>query len=435
MSKKARRKKHTGRASHGWQLEKTSPALLRPQLVEQLYQARQELRIGNFLGVISACERLLLVLPERRSDIGVELLAMLGLAHGMLDHYEQSYDLFSEAIDIDPMNAELWYNRGLTSSSMNQVAASVQDLERAVELSRNKTSEATRRFAARLQEGRQELEEEMRLYGGGITLAQYREHEVLFASALNLVKQRQWSEAESLFRQLAQAGYSVPSYWGNLGVCLLAQARYDEAEEALKQALSIDPDYALARDNLQKMPSARRSRQPLEPRIVNMYRTESEPQVITFSGPNGQREPTSNTVVQRVGHAVSSTWRAPEQQPPLYDFLLNVRQDTRVTICPRCQIKTRARKFPLVVRINADYGLVIEKMCRFCTACELLVVHQDQLHVQLLFRLLLGPQRLSNDYQVVGTLESTVWKQGIEELQPFADLQPYLHDFKQVVVS
>lgn len=434
MSKKARRKKQTGRASSGWRLAKVSPALLRPQLVEQLRHARQELRIGNFLGVISVCERLLLVLPERRSDVGVELLTMLGLAHGMLDHYEQSYNLFSEAIDSDPTNAELWYNRGLASSYMNHLAASVQDFERAVELSRNETSEAARRFAARLQEGRQELAEEMRLYGGDITLAQYREHEDLFAHALELVKQRQWSEAELLFRQLAQTGCCVPAYRGNLGVCLLAQARYDEAEEALKQAIAIDPEYTLARDNLQKLATARRSKQSLEPRIVNQYRTEGEPQVFTYSGQNEQGEAASSTVVRRVGHTVTSTWQAPGQRPPLYDFLLNVRQDTRVTICPRCQIKTRSRKFPLVIRINADYGLVLEKMCRFCTSCELLVVHQDQLYIQLLFQLMLGPQSLSRDYQVVGTLDRAVWKQGLQALQPFAQLQEYLHDFKQVVV-
>jgi hypothetical protein len=37
------------------------------------------------------------------------------------------------------------------------------------------------------------------------------------------------------------------------------QQRYDEAESALRRALEIDPDYELARRNLEAMPHIRRS--------------------------------------------------------------------------------------------------------------------------------------------------------------------------------
>ncbi len=71
--------------------------------------------MGDFAGTISTCEPLLNSLPKR-SEMRMEILQMPGLAHGMLKQYQQSYDVFSEAIDIDPTVAESWYNRGLARS-------------------------------------------------------------------------------------------------------------------------------------------------------------------------------------------------------------------------------------------------------------------------------------------------------------------------------
>ena len=53
-------------------------------------------------------------------------------------------------------------------------------------------------------------------------------------------------------------GGRLPQYWGNLGVSLIMQSRYDEAETALKKAIEIDPEYILARNNLEKLPEVRR---------------------------------------------------------------------------------------------------------------------------------------------------------------------------------
>ena len=64
---------------------------------------------------------------------------MLGLAHGMLQQYQDSYALFTEALTIDPTNAELWYNRGLSCRFTTRVGQAVRDFEHAVELSANNT--------------------------------------------------------------------------------------------------------------------------------------------------------------------------------------------------------------------------------------------------------------------------------------------------------
>jgi Flp pilus assembly protein TadD len=364
----------------------------------------------------------------------MEILVMLGLAHGMLKHYQQSYDVFGEAISIDPTKAELWYNRGLACSSMARPAEAVRNLERAVELTKNDTSEMARKFAVQLEESRQELQEAMQMHETGITLEQYTEREERFTQAMSLVKQGKWPEAELLFRQLTETKSRIPSYWGNLGVCLMMQFRYDEAEEVLKQALAIDPDYPIARDNLKKLPEIRRSKRPPEHKLINLSREEDVKQSLALYEKDEEGEVTSSTLIERIGHAVTSTWRQPGKQPPRYDFFLNTYQDTRFTTCPRCRIKTRPRKFSLVIHVNPGHTTIVEKICRFCYACGLLIVHQDQLEEQLVTQFMtINPEAIGNDYQVVGTLERAEWKQGKQDPLSFEQVREYLHDFKEVV--
>jgi len=207
---------------------------------------------------------------------------MLGLAHGMLQHYQQSYDVFSEGIGIDPTRSELWYNHGLACHFMGRHAEALRDLERAFELSKNDKSERSRKIAAQLKVARQELQEAMDVYEGNITLEEYTEREERFTQALSLMKQQKWPEAELLFRQLGETESNAPSYWGNLGVSLMMQDRYDEAEEAFKQALVIDPDYLIARNNLKKLPKVRRSKEPISMRIINQSREEDVEQSLAL---------------------------------------------------------------------------------------------------------------------------------------------------------
>lgn len=403
-------------------------------LIHRVQYARQQMRMGDFAGTISTCEPLL-DSPPRHSEMYMEIITMLGLAHGMLKHYQQSYDVFGEAIRLDPTIAELWYNRGLACSFMARPAEAVRNFERAVELSRNDTGDMARKFAVQLEESRQELQEAMQTHETGITLEQYTEREECFMQAMSLVRQEKWPEAERLFRQLTETKSRIPSYWGNLGVCLMMQCRYDEAEEVLKQALTIDPDYPIARDNLKKLPEIRRSKKPPEHKLINPSREEDEKQSLALYEKDEEGEITSSTVIERVGHVVASTWRQMGKRSPRYDFFLNTYQDTRFTTCPRCSIKTRPRKFSLVIHVNPGYTTIVEKICRFCYVCSLLIVHQDQLEEQLVAQFMaINPEVIGNDYQVVGTLERAEWNQRKQDSWSFEQVREYLHDFKEVVM-
>ena len=71
-----------------------------------------------------------------------------------------------------------------------------------------------------------------------------------------------WKEAEEEFRRSIAMGDCLPQPWGNLGMSMLMQGRYDEAEAALKRALEIEPRYQFAKHNLALLPEIRRNGLP-----------------------------------------------------------------------------------------------------------------------------------------------------------------------------
>lgn len=101
-----------------------------------------------------------------------------------------------------------------------------------------------------------------------------------------------------------------------------------------------------------------------------------------------------------------------ENPPPRrYKFILNPYTSTRLTTCPMCEHRTLIRKFPIVVAVTGGPMFSIHKTCRFCPACDLLVVHQDELEAQLAIAVPLhGPDAVGNPYTVVGTMERSDWR-------------------------
>ena len=423
MSKKTKRSKRPSRH------------LVYPRLLEkQISHAQHQMLQGDFADAINTCEPLLVHLPKR-SAMRVEVLALLGLAHGMLQHYQESYDIFTEALEIDPTNAELWYNHALACRYTTRVGQAVRDFERAVELSRHDTIEIAHKFAQELEISRKQAQEAMQTQGGQITLDEFIEREECFMRGMDLMKQREWKGAELAFRQLIEMGGHLPQYWGNLGVTLVMQLRYDEAELALRQALEIDPDYAIARNNLEKLPEFRRSQGPWEVELKDLSQQKELKQSISFYKQNpGGTTSTRHTTLEKTGNIVKGTRTPIGKQSPRHRFFLNPYQHERFTICPRCGLKTRTRKFSLVIHVDPIYPLLFEKICRYCYHCDLLILHQDQLEEQLIAHFaVFDPEIIGNDYMVIGTLDRTEWKQGLPDELPTQGLIEKLHDFQEVL--
>jgi hypothetical protein len=122
------------------------------------------------------------------------------------------------------------------------------------------------------------------------------------------------------------------------------------------------------------------------------------------------------------------------KQPPRYRFFLNPYQDMRFTKCPQCDSKTLLRKLPLVIHVEPMQMLSLNKTCRYCPRCDLLIAHQDDLeHLLASFFTEQKPEVIGNDYLVIGTEDRTAWKRGMQQPLTLQEALEALHDFKEVV--
>jgi hypothetical protein len=119
---------------------------------------------------------------------------------------------------------------------------------------------------------------------------------------------------------------------------------------------------------------------------------------------------------------------------PRYSFILNPYSDVRLSKCPRCDRPTHPRKFALLISIDGWEPLVLGKTCRYCTPCELIIAHQDELEEQLTFNLSrLAPEAIGNDYLVLGTMDRKVWQECLRAGgAPFDDALQHVAEFKKV---
>jgi hypothetical protein len=122
------------------------------------------------------------------------------------------------------------------------------------------------------------------------------------------------------------------------------------------------------------------------------------------------------------------------KQPSRYTFFLNPYTDARFTKCPRCEGKVGQKKLPLVIHIDDGGMMVLNKTCRYCPACDLLIAHKDEIEALLTscFQRA-APEVVGNDYLVVGTVDRADWRRGTEGNVTPRNMIEVLHDFKDVV--
>jgi hypothetical protein len=122
------------------------------------------------------------------------------------------------------------------------------------------------------------------------------------------------------------------------------------------------------------------------------------------------------------------------KQPPRYRFFLNPYEDVRFSSCPQCTNKTKQRKLPLFIHIDPMQPMLLNKTCRYCPYCDLLIAHKNDLEDVLARTFaVLNPEIVGNDYLVIGTLDRADWKRIDQNKLPIQDTIEALHDFKDVV--
>ena len=119
-------------------------------------------------------------------------------------------------------------------------------------------------------------------------------------------------------------------------------------------------------------------------------------------------------------------------RPARYYFFLNPDQDCAFTKCPKCDNKTKVRKYPLVIHIEPGQILNLNKTCKYCTECDLIIVKQAD--IEALMAACFEKERpsiIGNDYLVIGTLDRSDWKElqakptapgAMAKVHPFKDM-------------
>lgn len=90
-------------------------------------------------------------------------------------------------------------------------------------------------------------------------------------------------------------------------------------------------------------------------------------------------------------------------RPARHYFFLNPYQDCAFTKYPKCDSKTRVRKYPLVIHVEPEQILNLNKTCKYCTECDLIIVKQAD--IEALMTACLENERpsiIGNDYLVRG---------------------------------
>lgn len=244
-----------------------------------LDRATQQLVAADYESVIATAQRVLRA-PVASQEQRAEALERLGAAYTMLQRYTEAYTVISAALTIEPDNPMLWYNRAMASRFTMRLGLSLRDFEQAQEL------DADGVLAERLREdlplARSMVASSLKLRGPGFTHDQLITQEELFQEAAEVLSQHRWGEAEALFRQVIAMSDCLPQPQGNLGLCLMMQRRFDEAEAALRRALEIDPKYAIARQNLMGLPLVRASGNLPEIRVSSPFEGQKIKQTLSF---------------------------------------------------------------------------------------------------------------------------------------------------------
>lgn len=218
-----------------------------PQVERQLMELQRRLADQDYQGIIEACQKVLPALPAQ-SQQRAEALHYLSNALGMLKRFEESYQVALEAVRINPHDSICWYNLGQSARFTLRTGESLTYFEHAVETAAD--PKEARLAIKELKIARRIVQNELKLRGPHFTLDDLIEQQGLFHEANAHMQEGRWKEAEAALRKVIAIADILPQPWGNLALALLQQQRFDEAEEAFRRALEIDPKYDLARQNL-----------------------------------------------------------------------------------------------------------------------------------------------------------------------------------------
>ncbi|NJM72299.1 MAG: hypothetical protein HC862_20180 [Scytonema sp. RU_4_4] len=116
-----------------------------------------------------------------------------------------------------------------------------------------------------------------------------------------------------------------------------------------------------------------------------------------------------------------------------HKFFLNPYSDCAFTKCPKCETKTKIRKFPLVIHIEPKQLFLLNKQCKYCPSCDLIIVKKQEIESFMAFGMSQSnPEIIGNNYLVMGTVDRKDWKEGSQDSLSPSEIIERMYVFKDV---
>lgn len=115
-------------------------------------------------------------------------------------------------------------------------------------------------------------------------------------------------------------------------------------------------------------------------------------------------------------------------------FFLNPYNECAFTKCPKCGDKTRVRKFPLAIHIDPHQILLLNKKCRYCVKCDLIIAKQSEVESLMIVCLEeINPDVIGNNYLAMGVVDRKDWKEGNEGKLDSVQILDCVYFFKDML--
>jgi hypothetical protein len=118
---------------------------------------------------------------------------------------------------------------------------------------------------------------------------------------------------------------------------------------------------------------------------------------------------------------------------PRHRFFLNSYKDCAFTKCPKCETKTKVRKFPLVIHIEPQQLFLLNKQCKYCPSCDLIIAKKQEIEPLMAAVFIQNnPKIIGNNYVVMGTVDKKDWREGDKNLLSPSEMVGCIYIFKDV---
>lgn len=173
-------------------------------------------------------------------------LALLGMLAGIAGQFRIAIDLFQQALQRDPNNADLYHNLGETFRQLGETGTAIPYFERALAL-RPEHLEAYRSAADAAIEAAERADRE----GRGIHAGELQRLAAKYLMKLGAHEyQRRLESAEATFREAVALDPESADAFYSLGTLLQEKSRPSEATAMLRRAVALNPKDTEAHINL-----------------------------------------------------------------------------------------------------------------------------------------------------------------------------------------